>query len=366
MTRWDANGARVARVEGVAPVESLERPPEGAHRACLERLDDRGRLVNERGQHEGPAAHPDGQIGEGRRDGVDRLVGIVARKQPPVEHELAAGRDRVRKDGLADELVGDERPAPELGVCSRLEAQVFQPGEHVRDDRDGIGAALRCAGVRGATGDLDDDVDTAAVAKRDRVSGSHREDGAGRERIEPGEQARDARVARTALGADREDDCALRIVPAVAQQTDRLAGRGQAGLPLAGTEPHPDLLTVDLLRARPQRIGHVVAVVDRGVADEQQLSARQLAPAGDDVVQGVDLDRRSELLQGRDGSLVHEAHDPLVLRVEPRLAVAHGGVERDEAGERVPEVAHRRRGRIVLPNASTSSSGSVYEPRWRM
>jgi hypothetical protein len=78
-------------------------------------------------------------------------------------------------------------------------------------------------------------------------------------------------------------------------------------------------------------------VVERRVAEEEQLLPGEVAEAADDVVQPVDRDRRTELLERGRGDLACEAREPRVERVDAVLVGRDERVRGDERLEVPPE-----------------------------
>jgi len=224
-------------------------------------------------------------------------------------------------------------------VGRRVELERLDAPLHLRDYRNRVVAELvGDARVCRLAMDLDDDVDAATVAQRDLVARPDRQNRARRERVERLVEHGRALVCRAALGTDSDEEAPGRVDAALAQRRDRGADRGEAALALARAEADPELALVRALHApRLQRVSHLVAVVERRVAEEQQLLAGALAEARDDVVQAVDLDGRAELLEGGNGNLVREAREPRVERVDAVLAVRHERVGGDERLEPAPE-----------------------------
>ena len=180
-------------------------------------------------------------------------------------------------------------------------------------------------------------------------------------------------MGRAAFGADADEETPGRIDAVRTQRCDRGADSGETALALTRAEPDPELAPVRPLNApRLQRVFHLVAVMQRGVAEQQQLLTGALAEACDDVVQAIDLDGRAELVEGRRRSVSCEARQPRVERIDAVLALRHKRVGGDESLEPAPEPvdvdldAHAASdGMISSPYAASTSSGSVYDEKWR-
>src|SRR4051794_31069161 len=104
--------------------------------------------------------------------------------------------------------------------------------------------------------------------------------------------------------------------------------------------------------------------MERRVAEEEQLAARQVAEPADDVVQAVDLHGRPQLRERRRGDVVRKLRQPRVERVEPVLAGGDERVGDDERLEPAPEPVDVDRhaakaGMTDSPNALSTWSGSV-------
>ena len=190
-----------------------------------------------------------------------------------------------------------------------IELERFDAPLHFCGDRDRVAAELvGDARMRRLAVDLDDDVDAAAVAERDLVARADRQHRACRQRFERLVEHGRALVRRASLGADADEEAAGGIESVAAQSCNGRADGGEAALALARTDADPELAPVRALHApRAQWVCHLVAVMERRVAEQKQLVARALAEARDDVVQAVDLDGPAELLERRGGDIAGEA-----------------------------------------------------------